>query len=536
MTTAIAPARTAAVRRGWRPQPGRPFPTLGWGVLEWTYAFLPSPTDETAPFVFTPEQARRVLRMYALDPETGERLYRRVHEEEAKGWGKSPVAAAIALAEFCGPVCFDGWDANGQPVGLAWGTRGREVPWVQIAAVSEAQTENTYAALYGFLTANDHRAAIDLGIDEGRTRLYLRRRPAALLERVTASAGTREGQRVTHAVGDEPQLWTPSNDGDELARVITRNTAKTGGWTHFTGNAPVMGLNSVAETYGTTPAPDILLLANRLPEDPKPDWTDEQLVDGLRRVYGDAVWISSRRLLAEVRDPSTPWSDSLRFYFNSRIDGRGTSWIPVRVWEEGSGDPIMRRDLPTFACVTVAHDHRSAAVATVQRQGDELALRVTTFPQRTLPEGEILDVADLEAYLRGLRRRYPADVAAIRPGHRNPVPMAGPEIVYHGAFFAPSAQKLERDRLVLVDIPDSNERLAPAAETLKGAALEGRLVHDGNPELARQIGAVNASPTTTGWRIDNAEPAVRAAALAVHRAMTAPRAASRAMHRGGPPR
>lgn len=535
MTLAVAtPIASRPVRRGWRPRQPGDFPTLGWLVLDWTFAYLPSPVDEMAPFVFTPEQARRVLRMYALDQETGERLYRRVHEEEAKGWGKSPIAAAIALAEFCGPVNFDGWDADGQPVGVPWGTRGREVPWVQIAAVSEAQTENTYACLYGFLTANNHRAAIDLGIDEGRTRLYLRRRPAALLERVTASAGTREGQRVTHAVGDEPQLWGPANEGDDLARVITRNTAKTGGWTHFTGNAPVLGLDSVAETYGTTPAADVLCFANRLTEDPTPEWSDGQLLDGLRRVYGDATWVSPKRLLAEIRDPATPWSDSLRFYFNSRIDGRGQSWITLRVWEEASGDVVMRPDLPTFACVTVAHDHRSAAVATAQRQGDGLALRVASFPGRPLPEGEVIDVADLEAYVRGLRRRYPAGVSTARPGGRSPVTAPGPEVVYHGAFFTPSAQRLERERIVLIDIPDSNERLAPAAETLKGAALEGRLVHDGNPELARQIGAVTATPLATGWRIDNAGPAVRAAMVAIHRALNAPRPKSRAIHHGAP--
>ncbi len=535
LVASAAPARQAHVR-GWRSRYPGDFPSLGWLILDWTFAFLPSPTDEHAPFVFTPEQARRVVRMYALDPLTGERLYRRVHEEEAKGWGKSPIAAAIALAEFCGPVCFDGWDANGQPVGMAWGTRGREVPWVQIAAVSEAQTENTYASLYGFLTANDHRAAIDLGIDEGRTRLYLRRRPAALLERVTASAGTREGQRVTHAVGDEPQLWTPSNDGDELARVITRNTAKTGGWTHFTGNAPVLGLDSVAETYGTTPSSDVLHLANRLPEEPQPEWTDDQLVAGLRHVYGDARWISTKRLLAEIRDSATPWTDSLRFYFNVRVDGRGSSWIPLRVWEEASGDVVMRRDLPAFACVTVAHDHRSAAVAVVQKQGEELALRVVAFPQGRLPEGEVVDVDDLEGYLRGLRRRYPAAVATIRQGRRTPVAAPGPEIVYHGAFFAPSAQRLERERLVLVDVPDTNDRLAPAAETLKGAALDGRLIHDGSPELASQIGNVKAVPTPTGWRIDNAGPAVRAAIVATHRALSAPPAPAVPTLRHGAPR
>jgi hypothetical protein len=48
---------------------------------------------------------------------------------------------------------------------------------VQIAAVSEDQTDNTYAALFEMLTANDGRASRELGIDQGRTRLYLKGRP-----------------------------------------------------------------------------------------------------------------------------------------------------------------------------------------------------------------------------------------------------------------------------------------------------------------------------------------------------------------------
>lgn len=540
MATAVAPAIAPPVldrrpvKRGWRARYPGDFPTLGWGVLAWTYATLPSPLDEHAPFVFTDEQARRVLEMYRLDPETGARVYRRVHEEEAKGWGKSPEAAAIALAEFRGPVCPDGWDANGQPVGVPWGTRGRMPPWIQIAAVSEDQTQNTYGALYGLLTANDHQAARDMKVDEGRTRLYLRDQPSAFLEKVTASAGSREGQRLTHAVLDEPQLWTPANAGDRLARTILRNLAKTGGWAHFTGNSPVLGYDTVAELYGD-PAPGALHLAHRLDVIPEPEWSDDQLLASLRKIYGDAIWVPQERILAEIRDPAHPWADSLRFFFNVRIDGSAeTLFIPSRVWTDCSGDAVMRRDLPTYAVVTVAHDHRSAAIAVAQLQGDRLVLRVRSFPEGPLPEGELVDVADLEAYLRGLRRRYPAEVFGVRrwgAGRERPVVVVGPEVVYHGAFFEGSVQRLRPERLAFIDIADTTERLAPAAEALKGAALEGRLEHDGDPELARQVSRVMAVPAARGWKIQDAGPAARAAMVAAQRAVSAPRPPARTLRR-----
>jgi hypothetical protein len=156
-------------------------PTLGWGVLDWIAEYLPSPADPDGPFVLTDEQAEIVLRWYALDEE-GEFIHRRAALEMAKGWGKSPLAAAIALAEFAGPVVFDRWE-DGEPIGRPWVN-----PVVEIAAVSEDQTDNTYSALFEMLSANEGRAAKALGIDNGRTRLYLIGRPG-VLRPVTAASG-----------------------------------------------------------------------------------------------------------------------------------------------------------------------------------------------------------------------------------------------------------------------------------------------------------------------------------------------------------
>ncbi len=70
------------------------------------------------------------------------------------------------------------------------------------------------------------------------------------------------------------------------------------------------------------------------------------------------------------------------------------------------------------------------------------------------------------------------------------------------------------------------------------------LAHDGDPELAAQVGNVLARPAPKGWAIEAAVDArthhsrrivgAQAAMLAVHRAMTAPRPPSRALHFGTP--
>lgn len=327
-------------------------PTLGWGVLKWMWDHLPSPADPTERFRLTDEQAELILRWYSVD-ERGEFIFRRGELEMAKGWGKSPLAASIALAEFCGPVVFDHWN-GGEPVGRPWHN-----PWVQIAAVSEDQTDNTYNSLFEMLSADDGRAATALGIDNGRTRLYLKGRPG-VLEPVTASSGSREGQRLTFAVLDETHLWTRRNGGVKLAGTLRRNAAKMGGRTLETTNAPLLGEKSVAEQSGT--APGVMHYARRPATEPDPNWSDDKMMEALTETYGDAVWIDKERLIREIRDPATSWDDAVRFYFNIRSAGQGRAVDP-RVW-----DLLAKpRDVPAGTRIGLGFDGSVSRDATVLR-------------------------------------------------------------------------------------------------------------------------------------------------------------------------
>ena len=344
-------------------------PTLGWGVLDWMYAYLPSPRDATQPFVLTDEQAEYVLAWYAVD-KAGRFIYRRSISERAKGWGKSPLHGAICLAELgagsvndSAPVLFDGWRGK-DPIGRPWGTKGSPAAWVQIAAVSEDQTDNTYSAMYEMLTANDHKAARALRIDDGKTRLFLIGRTGRL-EPVTASAGSREGQPLTHALLDETHLYTRRNGGVKLAATIRRNVGKMGGRTMETTNAPMLGEGSVAEQSGH--AVDrgfsgILWDAKRPESEPEPDWSDEQMLSALRDAYGDAHWVDLGRILAEIRDPATEWTDSLRFFFNIRAAGASKA-IDPKLW-----DSLAKpREVPAGSYIGMGFDGSISGDATILR-------------------------------------------------------------------------------------------------------------------------------------------------------------------------
>lgn len=379
------------------------FPSLGWELLGWTHEYLPSPADEREPLVLTNEQVEVFVRWFAIDPEIGEFVYRRGGIEMAKGWGKSPFAGVIALCELAAPVLFGGWDAHGEPVGRPWGSLESPPAWIQIAAVSEDQTENTYGALYAMLTANESRTARVLGIDEGRTRLY---RGQAKLEPVTASAGSREGQRLTFGVLDETQLWVVTNGGVKLARTIRRNAAKMGGRTLDTSNAPALDEDSVAETPEQA-GPGVFHYAKRPSVEPSIDMPDERLVELLGEVYGDARWIDLQRIVAEIRDPETTWEDALRYYFNVRA-GLAEHFLPGGSWEARKAEHVDPED---GAYVTLGFsgsaDRLSAGVVLIVE--GQLQVLDSWEGKRPVPS------ADLNAVVEKAFERWHVETLACNP-------------------------------------------------------------------------------------------------------------------------
>lgn len=304
-------------------------PSLGWALLDWyeTYLRVPSGPDYGKPLVLTDEQARFIVRWYAVDSH-GRFLYRRAASRRMKGWGKSPLLAAWAIGEFAAPVCFDGFDAVGRPVGKPWLT-----PWVQIAACSEDQTGNTYSAVYAMLA--DSPARDEFGIDLGRTKAFLVDKPGCVIEPVTASAGSREGQPITAAVLDETHLWVRSNGGQRLAAVLRRNAGKANGRTVESTNAFLPGEGSVAEdTHKAWQRGEAGLLYDAVEAPWVEDLSDKPaLRKALRVARGDSKWVPVERIVAEIQDPATTSSDARRFYLNQLVKDELQAVDPHR-WAE----------------------------------------------------------------------------------------------------------------------------------------------------------------------------------------------------------
>jgi len=319
--------------------------TLGWGVLAWAEEFLAQPDGANAgeAWRWTGTQARIVAWWYAVD-DRGKWLYRRGQVVLPKGSGKSPLAAALCCCELAGEVLFDGFDASGEAVG-----RPHPSPHVQLAAVSEQQTDNTMSLVLAMLREGAAASEIP-GLDLGVTRVRTRN---GILMPVTASASSREGQRLTAAILDEPHLWTATNGGIRLAATLRRNLGKMNGRSIETTNAWVPGEDTVAEltsVYADKVAEQAADGQARVLEEgvlrfhPKahvPSLADgDALRAGLESLYRDSPWIDIDRIMAEVLDPATHPSDARRFYLNAVVSA-DDALVTAEEWEVCYLDDVL---------------------------------------------------------------------------------------------------------------------------------------------------------------------------------------------------
>lgn len=178
------------------------FPSLGHDVVTWVEQHLVhGPGDVMGePIVLDDEFYEFVVRAYRLDPETGRRVYRRAFLSRAKGRAKSELAAMLVCAEALAPVRFDGWNAEGEPVG-----RPVKSPYIRCLATEEGQSGNTFDNVSVMMAHVVERHGDTYpGIDFGRstqtsTRIILHAQHGEVVPS-TASGASKDGGKETFAV------------------------------------------------------------------------------------------------------------------------------------------------------------------------------------------------------------------------------------------------------------------------------------------------------------------------------------------------
>lgn len=340
--------------------------TLGWQAIRWIEDNLLADEtdehDEPLPFQLTNEQVRFILWFYAVD-EDGRFLYREFVLQRLKGWGKDPLAACIAAVEFVGPCRFKGWAARDLPeLGLRRGdpvAKPHPRGWVQIAAVSLEQTQNTMKLFRGLFS----KACIaEHGIDIGKEVIYAYAGQKAI-QAVTSSPRALEGNRPTLVIKNETHHWLGNNEGLAMADVIERNATKAKGGAARTlsiTNAYEPGEDSVARQereaydlmaaglaidtgmmYDSLEAPKEARLRPRFPdeedgaerrgvpvigEEVKERLTKRYLAKVIDVVRGDSWWLDIPNLVSSILNPKNKASRSRRFWYN-QITASEDAWV-----------------------------------------------------------------------------------------------------------------------------------------------------------------------------------------------------------------
>jgi hypothetical protein len=490
-----------------------PEKTLGWAILNWMSGYLIQPAGPNAgkPFLPTLEQARFLLWWYAVD-DSGRFVYRKGVLRRMKGWGKDPLAAAMCLAELCGPVAFSHWDENGDPIG-----KTRSAAWIQVAAVSQDQTKNTFT-LFGPMSSKKLRE--EFGLDINKTIIYSA--AGGMIEAVTSSPSAIEGGRPTFVIKNETQWWMENNSGHEMANVIAGNVDKAayGGcrslsicnahrpgeesdaeqeWEAYqlvqAGEAVDTGLlYDALEAPAETPVSEIAALVD---DREAYDAAIDMLREGIRVARGDAVWLDLDTLVRSILDVRNDIIESRRKFLN-QINAAEDSWIAPVEWDachDRDLKPLTRGDRITLGFDGSRGGDWTALVAC--RIDDAALFPIKVWnPERydgQIPREDVnntvdwafntfevvgfrADVKEFESYI---------DAWAVRYGKKLRI-------------------KATPKHSIAFDMRSQVKVFTLDCEKFLDAVLEQEIVHDGAPILRRHITNAHRRPNNHGISIGKA--------------------------------
>ncbi|MEJ9078583.1 hypothetical protein WKY82_09195 [Gordonia malaquae] len=510
----------------WKPSAPDEVPTLGWYALDWIAENLAAPAKmEYEPFVPYREQEDFILRWYEINPATGRFKNQRGLIGRPRGWGKSPLLAAIAALEGLGDVLFDGWDADGQPVGRPWSTV--RTPLVHIAAVSEDQTRNTWQPLLEMLREGP---VIDnyRGLDPLDTFVVL---PKGRMEMITASARSTKGAPVTFATLDQTEEWVPSNGGPRLAQAIRTNAAKNGGRTIESPNAFIPGENSVAEESaayasaireGRSRNKDLLLDHREAPADT--DMSDrESLTHGLRVAYGDSSGhpdgcvlhdppctpghVDLETLIARIWDPTSD-VQVVRSDFLNQITHASDSWISQPEWSAcldvdavlSDGDPIV---LGFDGSRGRARGKADATALVGCRVSDGLLFEVRVWeqPDGTAGKDWTPNATEVDVTVQQCFERY-----KVVGFYADPSGWTEHIARWESRYGRRLKVRATQGEPISVWPRGKTSNVGHAVEAFHSAVVNGEVKHDGGPALGRHILNARRRSTRTGYLIFKAYP------------------------------
>jgi phage terminase large subunit-like protein len=350
------------------PQPDEtPWPTLGPQVCDWIEANLVyGPGDlRGEPYQIEPEFRALIYRMYEVVPRgmpgEGRRRFKRCAFNVRKGTGKTEKAAILAAAELHpdAPVRCDGWDADGEPVGISVTD-----PYVALVAYTQEQTEELgFNVLRTVLSEGPLADDFDIGLERILV-LDSRGRAAGKAVPLTGAPNARDGARTTFQHFDETHRMT----SERLMRAHTtmlENTYKRVAAEPWSLETTTMFDPSERSVAAETHAYATEVSAGRM-RDSKLFYFYRHAPESMSLESMDDVKVA----LLEASGPAADWSADLdglasrwfepgtdrqyfrRVWLNQLVAGRGAAFDAVRWAELADIDHVV----PDRSKITVGFD------------------------------------------------------------------------------------------------------------------------------------------------------------------------------------
>ena len=453
---------------------GRRFPTAGQRVIDFieTHCVLTKGRWRGQPFLLEPWQRLAIYRAFELDPATGHRRYRWVYIEVPKKQGKSETIAAIDLYLLLAD--------------------DEESPEIACGSNSDEQADLVFGAARAMCDLSPTLAPL---VECYKREIVRRDNPAAKIMRVSAKAKTKDGLNLSGVTIDELHEFDES--GEQLFNVLTNGTAAreqplillitTAGYDPATlcGRYHDHALKVIS---GEADDPTFLAIIYAAKSEDVNIDDDAALLRALKEAnpaFGKIVNFDF------YRDQRRKGAANFKRYFLNIWTGAESQWLPDGAWQECEGRAFdLQPDTPTFVGVDASTKRDTTAVLAVQWHGDALRVKARVWERPIEPatgkpvEGWRLPLDEVERYLRELHSRYQLRAVAYDP-----------------AFVTWMALKLEDDGLPMIEVPQTDARMKPPTQALYELILDRRLVHDGDPTLARHIRNAVAKQVEGGQRL-----------------------------------
>lgn len=395
--------------------------SLGYGVLDWIESFCcHGPGDvQGDPVDYDRELRDFIIECYRLDPQTGRRVYRECVLSRPKGRSKSEIAGHVVVAEALAEVRFDGWDADGQPVG-----RPVRSPLIKCLATEEQQAGHTFEVAAFILGEWGPDTHPDIYGGTSGVRKYQSASAVYLpgggeCRACTSGSASKDGGKETFVVPDESHLYVLPELRAMYATVM-RNLPKrklAEPWALQTTTAGRPGEQSIAESTLTSwrkgeLSPTVFVdhreAKGRIDIDDRP-----HTVAQLRQVYGPAMhpvtgWMDPDEVYEVMTDPTKcpDHATAARYYMNRWVSG-SDAWISDAVVERQA----RKEEVLPGTAIALGFDgslNNDSTVLIGCRMTDGFLFPIGIWSKPSGPEGNWWEVprADVLASIREAFGRY----------------------------------------------------------------------------------------------------------------------------------